>query len=214
MKYPRARLLLLTKAPDPGQVKTRLIPLLGEDAAAALYAQLLHDCLGMCTAAALSPVDIWCNPSSDHPFFQQCKERYRATLHTQPPGDLGQRMSEAVRSTLEAADYVVVIGADCPGLCPADLVAAFDALNTAADVVIGPAEDGGYYLIGMRHHHTSLFTDIPWSTPAVLTITEERIRRQNLRLHTLPLRKDLDTPEDYAVYRERIKSPLSGQIKH
>ena len=214
MKYPRARLLLMTKAPDPGEVKTRLIPLLGEDAAAALYAQLLHDCLGMCTAAALSPVDIWCSPSSDHPFFQRCKERYRVTLQTQPPGGLGQRMSEAIRSTLAAADYVVVIGADCPGLCPADLVAAFDALNSAADVVIGPAEDGGYYLIGMRHHHASLFTDIPWSTPAVLTVTEERIRRQNLRLHTLPLRKDLDTPEDYAVYRERIKSSLPGQIKH
>ena len=201
MKYPRARLLLLTKAPDPGQVKTRLIPLLGEDAAAALYSQLLHDCLGMCTAAALSPVDIWCSPSSDHPFFQQCKDRYRATLHTQQPGDLGQRMSQAIRTTLEAADCVVVIGADCPTLCPADLVAAFDALNSGTDVVIGPAEDGGYYLIGMRHHHASLFTDIPWSTPAVLPITEERIRRQNLRLHRLPLRKDLDTPEDYAVYR-------------
>ena len=202
MKYPRARLLLLTKAPDPGQVKTRLIPLLGKDAAAALYSQLLHDCLGMCTTAALSPVDIWCSPSSDHPFFQQCKDRYQATLHTQLPGDLGQRMSRAIRTTLEEADYVVVIGADCPGLCPADLVTAFDALNTGADVVIGPAEDGGYYLIGMRHHHASLFTDIPWSTRAVLPITEERIRRQNLRLHTLPLRKDLDTPEDYAVYKE------------
>ena len=202
MKYPRARLLLLTKAPDPGGVKTRLIPLLGEAAAAALYAQLVHDCLGMCAKAALSPVDIWCSPSIDHPFFQQCKDRYQATLHTQVPGDLGQRMSQAIRTTLEEADYVVVIGADCPTLCTADLVAAFDALDTGTDVVIGPAEDGGYYLIGMRHHHASLFADIHWSTPAVLPITEERIRRQNLRLHTLPLRKDLDTPEDYAVYRE------------
>ena len=202
MNYPRARLLLLTKAPDPGLVKTRLIPLLGEAQAARLYSQLVHDCLGMCSRAALCPVDIWCSPSSDHPFFQQCKVRYHATLHTQAPGDLGQRMSEAIRTTLEDADYVVVIGADCPALGPADLVAAFNALDTGTDVVIGPAEDGGYYLIGMRHHHASLFTDIPWSTPAVLAITEGRIQRQNLCLHTLPLRKDLDTPEDYAVYRE------------
>ena len=202
MKYPSARLLLLTKAPDPGQVKTRLIPLLGEAAAAELYSQLVHNCLGLCTRAALSPVDIWCSPSSEHPFFQQCKARYRATLHTQGPGDLGQRMSQAIRTTLEDADYVVVIGADCPALCSADLVAAFNALDTGTDVVIGPAEDGGYYLIGMRNHHAFLFTDIPWSTPAVLSTTAERIRTQNLRLHTLPLRKDLDTPEDYAVYRE------------
>ena len=201
MKYPHARLLLLTKAPDPGQVKTRLIPLLGEVAAAELYSQLVHDCLGLCTHAALSPVDIWCSPSSEHPFFQQCKARYQATLHTQVPGDLGQRMSRAIKTTLEGADYAVVIGADCPALCLADLVDAFNALDTGTDVVIGPAEDGGYYLIGMRNHHTSLFTDIPWSTSAVLPVTEERIRTQNLRLQMLPLRKDLDTPEDYAVYK-------------
>lgn len=201
MKYPRARLLLLTKAPDPGQVKTRLIPLLGEAAAAEFYSQLVHDCLEMCVNAALCPVDIWCSPSSEHPFFQQCKDQYQATLQSQVSGDLGERMSRAIQATLADADYVVLIGADCPSLGAADLAAAFNALNAGTDVVIGPAEDGGYYLIGMRHHHASLFTDIPWSTPAVLAITRERILRQNLQLYKLPLRKDLDTPEDYAVYR-------------
>ena len=201
MKYPRARLLLLTKAPDPGQVKTRLIPLLGETAAAEFYSQLVHDCLEMCRNAALCPVDIWCSPSSEHPFFQQCKDQYQATLQSQVSGDLGERMSRAIQATLAEADYVVLIGADCPSLGAADLAAAFNALNAGTDVVIGPAEDGGYYLIGMRHHQPSLFADMPWSTPAVLSVTEDRIQRLNLRLHKLPLRKDLDTPEDYAVYR-------------
>lgn len=201
MKYPQARLLLLTKAPDPGQVKTRLIPLLGEVAAAELYAQLVHDCLGLCSSATLCPVEIWCSPSSEHPFFQQCKDQYRVALHSQSPGDLGQRMSQAIQTTLAEADCVVLIGADCPALDATDLAAAFNALNTGSDVVIGPAEDGGYYLIGMRHHQPSLFADMPWSTPAVRSVTEERIQTLNLRLHTLPLRKDLDTPEDYAVYR-------------
>jgi uncharacterized protein len=201
VKYPRARLLLLTKAPDPGQVKTRLVPLLGEAATADLYSQLLHDCLAMCSNAALCPIDIWCSPSPEHPFFQQCEQLYHATLHTQVAGDLGQRMSAAIETTLVEADYVVLIGADCPTLTTGDLTSAFHALDTGTDVVIGPAEDGGYYLIGMREHHASLFGNIPWSTPEVLSITEDRIQRHNLRLFKLPPRKDLDTPEDYAVYR-------------
>ena len=201
MKYPHGRLLLLTKAPDPGQVKTRLIPLFGEQAAAELYTQLVHDCLTMCTAAALCPVDLWCSPSTEHPFFQQCSTRYQATLHMQSAGDLGQRMSQAIQVTLTKAEYVVLIGADCPTLTAEDLDTAFNALEAGTDVVIGPAEDGGYYLIGMREHHACLFVDIPWGTAGVLSLTENRLLQHNLSRLTLPLRKDLDTPEDYAVYR-------------
>ncbi len=91
MKYPHARLLLLTKAPDPGQVKTRLVPLLGEVAAADLYSQLLDDCLAMCSQAALCPIDIWCSPSTRHPFFQQC----RAAL----PGDPAHASTRRPRTT-------------------------------------------------------------------------------------------------------------------
>ena len=201
MKYPHGRLLLLTKAPDPGQVKTRLIPLLGEEAAAELYAQLVHDCLTMCTTASLCPVELWCSPSTEHPFFQQCHHHYPTTLHTQCAGDLGQRMSRAIQTALAYADYAVLIGADCPTLTADDLATAFDALATGTDVVIGPAEDGGYYLIGMREHHAAIFIDIPWSTAAVYAHTEDRLQQHNLSLLSLPLRKDLDTPEDYAVYR-------------
>jgi len=194
-------LLLLSKAPEPGRVKTRLVPLLGEIAAADLYSKLLYDCLAMCSDAALCPIQLWCSPSAGHPFFLQCQQHYPVTLHTQETGNLGQRMSQAICSALAVADYVVLIGADCPTLTADDLASAFDALNAGTDVVIGPAEDGGYYLIGMRDNHVSIFSNIPWSTPGVLTATEERTRRLNLRLFKLPVRKDLDTPEDYAVYR-------------
>ena len=200
MKYPHGRLLLLSKAPVPGQVKTRLIPLLGEHAAAELYAQLVHDCLTMCTTAALCPIEIWCSPATGHPFFQQCHHRYETTLHAQSSGDLGQRMSQAIQTTLVQADYVVLIGADCPTLTVEDLTTALDALETGTDVVLGPAEDGGYYLIGMREHYTAIFEKMPWSTPNVLSLTENRLQGHNLRVHELPIRKDLDTPEDYAVY--------------
>lgn len=196
----------MSKAPEPGRAKTRLIPVLGEEGAAGLYAQLVQECLALCTTAALCPVDIWCSPSPEHPFFRQCRQDYPVDLHSQTDGDLGARMSSAFQSTLQGAEAAVMIGADCPDLCATDIEAAFDALDAGADIVLGPAEDGGYYLIGMRRLHASVFEDIPWGTPGVLALTQQRIRKQGLDSYNLPERKDLDTPEDYAVYsRQELK---------
>ena len=200
MRHPDARLLLLTKAPEPGKVKTRLAAFLGADAAAGLYEKLLHDCLEMGVAADLCPVEIWCSPSTDHVFFQRCRERYCTDLHLQIQGDIGQRMSHAIMSALRRAEYAVLIGADCPALTADDLEAAFSALKQGADVVLGPAEDGGYYLIGMRNHHPGLFANIPWSTHEVLAATEMHLRAQGLNWRLLPVHRDIDTAEDYAAY--------------
>jgi len=200
VKYPEARLLLLTKAPEPGQVKTRLIPLLGADAAAGLYTELVHDCLEKTVSAGLCPVDVWCNPTTDHHFFQQCRDRYRIDLYQQAQGNLGQRMSTAIQSTLQTAGYVVLVGADCPSLTAADIDAGFNALKNGADVVLGPAEDGGYYLIGMSAHHSQLFEGVPWSTREVFPTTVARLQTLGLNLYTLPIRRDIDTADDYAAY--------------
>ena len=200
MKYPDSRLLVFTKAPEAGKVKTRLAATLGTHAAARLYAGMVHDCLEKSVSADLCPVEIWCSPSPEHAFFRRCKERYRCHLYQQGTGDLGQRMSHAIRSALQHAEHVVLIGADCPALAPADLDEAFNALQQGIDVVLGPAEDGGYYLIGMRDQQPSLFESIPWSTDNVLAVTETRLRQQGLDWHTLPVRRDIDTAEDYAVY--------------
>ncbi|HAJ91242.1 MAG TPA: glycosyltransferase [Gammaproteobacteria bacterium] len=200
MKYPNSRLLLFTKAPEPGKVKTRLAAFLGTDAAAELYESLLHDCLEMCVTADLCPVEICCSPSTGHDFFQQCRERYHTTLQQQAEGDIGQRMSRAIMSALQRAEHVVLIGADCPALTADDLDNAFYALQQGTDVVLGPAKDGGYYLIGMSSHHPGLFENIPWSTHRVLAATETLLREQCLSWHLLPLYRDVDTAEDYSVY--------------
>jgi len=118
----------------------------------------------------------------------------------QAGGDIGLRMSHAMRSALQHAGHVVLIGADCPSLTTDDLDTAFQALQQGSDVVLGPAEDGGYYLIGMNLHHPALFEDIPWSTPRVLEKTETRLRQLGLTWHRLTMRRDIDTAEDYAVY--------------
>jgi len=203
VRFPQSRIVLLSKAPEAGKVKTRLIPLLGAAAATQLYTTLLYNTLDLCTRARLCPVDLWCSPTASHPFFRQCHDRYPLDLHTQPPGDLGQRMSVAIATALQRAGAVIVIGADCPGLAISDLETALEALRTGTDVVIGPAHDGGYYLIGLRAHHASLFTDMAWGTASVLADTLARTRAEGLRLQQLTARSDLDTPADYAVYRQQ-----------
>jgi hypothetical protein len=200
VKYPDSRLLVLARAPEPGKVKTRLAASLGTNAAAELYEKLLHGCLEMSVSADLCPVEIWCSPSPQHAFFQHCRDRYHTGLYPQVKGDIGQRMSHAIMSALQRAEHAVLIGADCPALGHDDLDRAFNALQQGADVVLGPAEDGGYYLIGMSGCYPSLFENIPWSTQNVLALTETRMRERGLNWHSLPVRRDVDTAEDYAVY--------------
>jgi rSAM/selenodomain-associated transferase 1 len=200
MKYPQAKLLIFSKAPDPGRVKTRLIPVLGAAGAAHFYTGLLDSCLDMSISARLCPVALDCSPHTAHAHFRQLRERYRVELRQQADGDLGQRMSRALQTALQHSGPVILIGADCPSLSPHDLETALDQLDAGTDVVLGPAGDGGYYLIGMHTHHPGLFADIPWGTDAVLEQTRERARQQGLRCHLLPLHNDLDTPADYHAW--------------
>lgn len=201
MKYPQAKLLIFSKAPEPGRVKTRLIPTLGATGAARLYSGLLDACLDMSVSAQLCPVALCCSPSTAHAHFRQLHERYRVELRQQASGDLGQRMSQALQTALQHSSPVLLVGADCPSLCASDLEAALEQLGSGVDVVLGPARDGGYYLIGMHTHHPGLFENIPWGTHAVLEHTLQHVREQGLQCHHLPLRSDLDTPADYHAWR-------------
>ena len=200
MRYPDCRLLIFSKAPEAGQVKTRLIPLLGKTAAADLYADLVTATLEKVTVAAVCPVELWCSPDTGHPFFQQSRDRFALELHRQPPGDLGRRMSAAIAAGLQRAAAVVIVGADIPSLEAADIEAACAALTDGYDAVLGPAVDGGYYLIGLRAHHAVLFEGIPWGTAGVYQATLACLHRMGLRCHQLPRRRDLDTPDDYHWY--------------
>jgi rSAM/selenodomain-associated transferase 1 len=202
MKYPRAKLLIFSKAPEPGRVKTRLIPALGATAATQLYKRLLDSCVAMSINAQLCPVALCCSPSIAHAHFRQLRERYRVELEQQPQGDLGQRMSQAFQTALQHSNPVLLVGADCPSLCAHDLETALEQLASGVDVVLGPARDGGYYLVGIHTHHPRIFEDIPWGTPAVLEVTRKRLQEQELACHYLPLRSDLDTPADYHAWRD------------
>jgi rSAM/selenodomain-associated transferase 1 len=205
MNYPDSRLLVFTRAPRAGQVKTRLIPRLGSEGAADFHARLIRHCLRGVTHAGLCPVELWCAPSCHDPFFQGCRERYGVELHDQAQGELGERMHKALESALEGAEAAILIGTDIPSIEAADLDAAFQALHQGKDAVVGPAHDGGYYLIGFKQPNRRLFEGINWGTSTVFQETVSRLQQLDMNWLCLRKRADVDTPEDYRRLLEAIR---------
>ena len=190
-------ILVFTRAPDPGRVKTRLIPLLGPQGAAALHRQLTEHALAVAREADIGPVELWCTPSTNDSFLQGCRERFQVELHVQCEGDLGMRMLDAFDHALGRSRHVLLIGSDCPCWDAAGLRAAARALQDGHDAVFAPAEDGGYTLVGLRFVVPALFEAMTWSTEIVMEETRERLRDLGWRWHELPMQWDVDRPEDY-----------------
>lgn len=183
---------IFAKVPQPGAVKTRLIPALGAEGAAALHARLIDRTVAKARAVGNARACLWLAG--------------RVETFAQPPGlrreiqqgaDLGARMHHAFLVTLARARACVLIGTDCPALTPAHLQRAFEELEQH-DVVVGPAEDGGYVLIALKSPQPLLFEDIQWGGPTVLAATRARIDAAGLRAAYLPPLPDLDTPADLA----------------
>jgi hypothetical protein len=188
----RTTVAVLAKAPVAGEAKTRLIPALGADGAAALAAKLTERTVATAAKAALGPIAIWATPDVRHPLFAALRGRFGATLAQQPDGDLGARMLAAIGA---ADGPALVIGADCPTLSADHLHLAAATLRNY-DVVLIPSDDGGYVLIGMRQPEPSLFEGIEWSTPTVMDETRQRLQAKPLAWRELPTLWDVDTPED------------------
>jgi rSAM/selenodomain-associated transferase 1 len=186
------RVLVFARAPVPGQVKRRLIPFLGGRAATALYRRIAEHCLRTAADSFPAGAELWCTPDARHAFFLACRGRYRVRLRVQQGADLGARMRDALGRRLPA----LVMGSDCPSLTGADLRAAWTALREGADAVLGPARDGGYVLLGLSRPAPGLFRSMPWGTDGVLEETRARLRRAGFVWHELPLRWDVDRPED------------------
>ncbi|BDG10007.1 TIGR04282 family arsenosugar biosynthesis glycosyltransferase [Anaeromyxobacter paludicola] len=191
----RATAAILAKAPIPGFAKTRLIPRLGPEGAAALHALLLERTARAVLAAGFDEAALWCAPDRHAPGLDAVRRLPGLALRDQPEGDLGARMRAAFEAHL-AAGPVVLVGTDCPALGPAELAAARGALWDGAEVVLVPAEDGGYAAIGLSRLHPSLFDGVPWGSSAVLAETRARIARLGWRCRELPPERDVDLPED------------------
>ena len=186
---------ILAKAPIPGFAKARLIPAIGAHAAAVLQERLTERAVATAFAAGVGPVTLCCAPDATHDSFLKMVARMKITLRPQPQGDLGVRMLAAMTGT---AGPVLMIGTDCPALTEVHLRSAAAALHDGNDVVLIPAERGGYVLLGMRKTQPTPFSNIAWERSTVLAEMRARIVEQRLMLIERPPLWDVETETDLA----------------
>lgn len=203
---PAERLVIFTRFPEPGKTKTRLIPELGAESAAKLQRTLTEYTVALAERFAAdrsvqievrydgadrTAVSDWLGP--------------QLSFTRQGDGDLGDRMGRAFQDAFrEGLDRVVIIGTDCPQITPAILSQSFESLRMH-EIVVGPAADGGYYLIGMKREAVSkavpaLFNDMPWGSSSVMKETLHRAKNSDIDLDELEILHDVDRPEDIAVW--------------
>jgi rSAM/selenodomain-associated transferase 1 len=177
---------------------------------------LVRHTLATAALARVGPIEIWTTAPGEDAFIQSCKRVLGMEVCLQPDGDLGARIHSAAQDGLRRARAVIVIGIDCPTMHLDDLRAARDALTAGDDVVLGPAEDGGYWLIGLARCAPALFAGIAWGTSTVLAATRERIEDLGWRCSELTTRWDVDRPEDLARLAAigSLSTLLSGLAGH
>ena len=191
------QLTIFTRYPEPGLTKTRLISALGEEGAAKLQKKLTEDTIQkieqLMKTSTIEPVI--CFEGGDLVSMQNWLGPDRL-YQSQGQGNLGEKLKKAFGDAFAAgAQRVVTIGCDCPGLSRKIVGRAFDALYMK-DLVLGPATDGGYYLIGIKYSIDALFEDIPWGTDKVFEKTVSLAQQLDLSIEILEELHDVDRPED------------------
>ena len=205
MTATRDHVVVFVRAPLLGQVKTRLASDVGPARALEIYRALTEHVLRVMRSTG-ARVLVAHAPADAGPLM-------RAWLgddleyEPQADGDLGARMSAVFASHVaDGADRVVIIGSDCPTITAETITAALDSLD-GADVVFGPAFDGGYYLVAARALHAELFHDVPGSSHHTLDVSLTRARDAGLRVALLTAMRDIDTIDDWRAYGERLPPP-------
>ncbi|MDR7128322.1 rSAM/selenodomain-associated transferase 1 [Algoriphagus sp. 4150] len=195
-------LLIFQKNAELGKVKTRLAATLGDQAAFEVYGQLVQYTHSVASPCHAQKILFFSNfPEGD---LSEYPANYRFEL--QSGKGLGEKMRNAFQLLFdEKFDRLVIIGTDCAEITSEHISAAFEKLGTN-DVVIGPAEDGGYYLLGMRIFIPGLFEGIPWSTDQVTSLTKEYLTRNEISFTLLPTLSDVDLEEDWERVKDKFKS--------
>ena len=202
---PQERLVVFSRYPEPGKTKTRLMPVLGGQGAADLHRQMAE--LAVVRAETVADdrpvsVEVRCEGGGTDQFTQWLGPHLR--YMDQGDGGLGERMHRAFDDAArEGTERTVIVGTDCPGLTDEIIVRAFDLLREN-DLVLGPAADGGYYLIGLRRPVQELFDGVPWGTAGVLRQTLDIAEDLGLSAALLDELRDVDRPEDIAVWETEL----------
>lgn len=211
-RFPRARIVVFAREPRLGQVKSRLAADIGESAALSVYRAMLRRVSGLLRRARLADWDLWVTSNPDHEnFISICNTK---NIYLQKGENLGARMDYAIRQSLGRGDTnaVLVIGTDCPALTEEYLHEALAALASGCEVVLGPAEDGGYVLIAARQPISALFADIDWGSAQVMAQTLEKLEQSGLDYQLLDTLWDVDRPEDLARL-DQLDPPLHWEVE-
>ncbi|AFY32830.1 TIGR04282 family arsenosugar biosynthesis glycosyltransferase [Calothrix sp. PCC 7507] len=199
----RQHLIIFTRYPEPGKTKTRLIPALGNVGAADLQRQMTEYTISKVKELQKkTSLTVEVRFAGGNLQLMQDWLGLNLVYHSQGEGDLGEKL---VRSLFDAfqsgAQQVVIIGTDCPGVNSQVIATAFEQMQTF-ELVMGPAIDGGYYLIGLRHLVPELFANIDWGTSQVLQQTMDIAQKLNLSHVYLPTLADVDRPEDLPIWEQ------------
>ena len=201
--------MVFVKAPRVGQVKTRLARAIGPEAACAAYERMAETLLA--NVSGLRNVVLRFTPDDAEKEITRWMQP-SWVLQSQGAGDLGDRMNAAFQDAFsQGAKRVVLIGSDCPVVTPNDINEAWDALGSF-DVVLGPAVDGGYWLIGLRAVQQHLFEGIKWSSPEVFEATLRRTKELGLKVQLLRTLADVDTEQDWKRFSSKQGSALGPNL--
>lgn len=194
------KLLIFTKAPVLGEVKTRLQPDYSPEQSLALHKELVINTLSSVSNTEDYESELCCTPSRQNMFFLECENRFPVQLNDQLGDDLGERMAFALSSALQLHAKVIIIGTDCPDLDKHYIDEAFKKLDDF-DSVIGPAADGGYVLLGLKQFSPELFSGFEWGSDSVLSQTRKVLNDLSWSCHELDIMHDIDRPEDLLRYK-------------
>ena len=198
------RLCVFVKAPEVGRVKTRLARHLGAAAACRAHEALVAHLIGGLADCALTK-ELWVAGDASLPGVAVWSQRLGCGLRVQPEGDLGVRMHAAVTACCNDGQPALIVGSDLPEI-DRPYVEQAAALLAAHDLVLGPVEDGGYGLVGLKAPAPLLFSGIAWSTPNVLAETRSRARQLGLSVAELPTTWDVDGIDDWRRFLARQSS--------
>ncbi len=202
----REGLIIFTRYPEPGKTKTRLIPSLGAHGAAGLHRRMTEHTLTRARQLQrYRPVSIEVRYEGGNKHLVEKWLGPDTPSRPQVSGDFGERLARAFHEAFQAGmDRVVLVGTDIPGITARILLEAFEKLSST-DIVLGPARDGGYYLIGLRRPFPQLFFDMAWGTEKVLERTKQVAHDLGLSVVLLEILEDLDRPEDLHKWQEASK---------
>ncbi|NET73210.1 MAG: glycosyltransferase [Sphaerospermopsis sp. SIO1G2] len=199
----KKHIVIFTRYPEAGKTKTRMIPALGEEGAANLQKQMTEHTLSQIRKLQkTSVITLEVRFSGGNYKLMQDWLGKDLVYKIQGSGDLGERMLRSLTGAFaDNAQQVIIIGTDCPGLNCQIITTAFEKLNNC-DLVLGPALDGGYYLVGLRQPVSELFSNISWGSDQVFTQTIKIAQKLNLTSSSLPSLADVDRPEDLKFWQQ------------